>query len=396
MDDNTLESFLPALGDRVALRNYCDNNNIKQSRKLNLLDKLRKKMKLGNSSKDIEDIDEAEESGSRGKLLIGNKNACKGTRRIEFGWLHNGKQVRTKCGGGTRKLVAPKTAGYDDLIKLGKELFFPKGQSKKGSEVSFTFKIFDFQQCEMPHDITVGALYETAKLGTLRFYLATFDNEESEDSSEDPHCSDTPSEQDYDCYITGATSLSSDDEVQFGPVEGPENRSDETLPIDAPQEEIPSQSSEVAPLVTHENSTSKVLRVRRVNILHDMVEQFKDASVVEANLSFIFVDECGVDASGVARDAFSGFWEAFFLNCADGEIEYVPALQPEYGKEEWEAVGRILLKGFQGHGFFPVKLSLAFVVCLLHGEYEVTPDMLIESFLRYVVLLPVKHIEWCC
>lgn len=139
-------------------------------------------------------------------------------------------------------------------------------------------------------------------------------------------------------------------------------------------------------MIIPQESAPKVLRLCRVNIIHDMVEQFKDASVVEANLSIFFVDECGIDASGVARDAYSGFWEAFFLNCADGETEYVPALQPEYGKEEWEAVGRILLKGYKDHGFFPVKLSLAFVVCLLHGECEVTPDMLIESFLRYVLL----------
>ncbi|KAK7157035.1 hypothetical protein R3I94_006940 [Phoxinus phoxinus] len=290
--------------------------------------------------------------------------------------MHNGKQVRTKCGGGTRKLAVPKTAGYDDLIQLGKE--------KNGPEVSFSFKIYDFQECEMPHDITVGGLYESVKLGVLRFYLVTLDLEKSEAASEDLQSSDTPSEQNDDCYTADETYLSSDDEIQFGPVEDPEYNSDDTLSIDEPQEEIPSQSREVAHLVTHEDSAPKMLRLHRVNIIHDMVEQFKDASVVEARLSVIFVDECGIDASGVARDAFSGFWEAFFLNCADGEIECVPALKPEYGKEEWEAVGRILLKGYQDHGFFPVKLSLAFVVCLLHGENKVTPDMLIESFVRFV------------
>ncbi|KAK7157036.1 hypothetical protein R3I94_006940 [Phoxinus phoxinus] len=377
MDDNTLERFLPALGDRVALRHYCGNgNHVKQTRKQNLLEKLRKKIKLGHVSNFSEDAGENEECGSTRKSLIGNKNACKDKRRVELGWMHNGKQVRTKCGGGTRKLAVPKTAGYDDLIQLGKE--------KNGPEVSFSFKIYDFQECEMPHDITVGGLYESVKLGVLRFYLVTLDLEKSEAASEDLQSSDTPSEQNDDCYTADETYLSSDDEIQFGPVEDPEYNSDDTLSIDEPQEEIPSQSREVAHLVTHEDSAPKMLRLHRVNIIHDMVEQFKDASVVEARLSVIFVDECGIDASGVARDAFSGFWEAFFLNCADGEIECVPALKPEYGKEEWEAVGRILLKGYQDHGFFPVKLSLAFVVCLLHGENKVTPDMLIESFVRFV------------
>lgn len=65
-----------------------------------------------------------------------------------------------------------------------------------------------------------------------------------------------------------------------------------------------------------------------------------------------------------------------------GEVELVPALQPEYGREEWEAIGRILLKGYKDHGFFPIKLSLAFTVCLIFGENKVTTEMLIESFLR--------------
>lgn len=142
-------------------------------------------MKLTKNSNVSEDTSDEEESVNRRKLLMGNKNACKDTRRIEFGWLHNRKQVRVRCGGGTRKVTVKKNAGYDDLIKLGKELFFPKGQSKKGPEANFTFKIYDFQECEMPRDVTVGDLYESAKLGVLRFYLATLDLEESDASSED-------------------------------------------------------------------------------------------------------------------------------------------------------------------------------------------------------------------
>ncbi|KTG34398.1 hypothetical protein cypCar_00035369 [Cyprinus carpio] len=304
----------------------------------------------------------------------------------------------------------------------------------------------------MAHDITVGGLYESVKLEILRFYLVSLGLEESEASLEDLETSDTPSEQQHDdCYITGETYLSSDDEIQFGPVEDPDYTSDDTLSIDAlqeeipsqsrdvthvvthqeeipfqsrdvkhvvthqeeipsqsrdvthvvthqeeipsqsrdvthvvtHQEEIPSQSRDVTHVVTHQDSAPKVLRLHRVNIIHDMIEQFKDASFVETRLSVLFVDECGIDASGVARDAYSSFWEAFFLNCADGETDCAPALRPEYGKEEWEVVGRILLKGYQDHGFFPVKLSLAFAVCLFHGENKVTPDMLIESFLRF-------------
>ncbi len=47
---------------------------------------------------------------------------------------------------------------------------------------------------EMPHDVTVGELYESVKLGILRFYLVSFDLEESEAFSEDLQTSDKPSE----------------------------------------------------------------------------------------------------------------------------------------------------------------------------------------------------------
>lgn len=399
MDEKTLERFLPALGDRIALRNYCGNGNqARESRKLNLLEKLRKKMKLRNPSRSsLDDSGEEEERAFRKVPLHGNKNASKDTRRIELGWIHNKKQVRTRCGGGTRKVLVKKTDGYEDLIKLGKELFFPEGQSKKGPLANFIFQIYDFQESEMPHDVNIGQLYESVKLGVLRFYLVTVDREESEASSEDVESPDAPPESNDDCYITSMTSLSSDDEIQFGPVDDPNYGSKDTLPVDETQADISFLSPDEAHVEAFETDISrpspeeahaqqgvaqKALRLHRVNIVADMVEQFKDASLMDTNLSVTFVNESGIDASGVARDAYSCFWESLFVNCADGEEEYVPALQPEYGREEWEAIGRILLKAYKDHGFFPIKLSLAFTVCLIHGENQVSTEMLIESFLR--------------
>lgn len=130
MDDDTLERFLPALGDRVALRHFCSNSNhVKQSRKLNLLDRLRKKMKLGNPSSFAEDSSEEEESHIRKRLWLEIKMLLK----TQDGLSWDGYTTESKCGGGTRKLVVLKTAGYDDLIKLGMELFFPCRYVKKRS-----------------------------------------------------------------------------------------------------------------------------------------------------------------------------------------------------------------------------------------------------------------------
>ncbi|MGH0170085.1 UNVERIFIED_CONTAM: hypothetical protein FKN15_070349 [Acipenser sinensis] len=115
-----------------------------------------------------------------------------------------------------------------------------------------------------------------------------------------------------------------------------------------------------------------------------MLGEFKDSNILNASLTIEFVDEAGSDVSGISRDAYSAFWEAFFQNCAEGEYEHVPALYPEYGKAEWEAVGRILLKGYLDQSYFPIQLSLAFAVGLVYGESEITPGILMASFLRYI------------
>ena len=77
-------------------------------------------------------------------------------------------------------------------------------------------------------------------------------------------------------------------------------------------------------------------------------------------------------------------WKAFMERSAKGEAEWVPSVQPHYQKPEWQAVGRILLKGFHDVQVFPLQLSKAFVIVLLFGEEEVSPDNLIESFMSYI------------
>ncbi|MGH0186288.1 UNVERIFIED_CONTAM: hypothetical protein FKN15_038736 [Acipenser sinensis] len=123
------------------------------------------------------------------------------------------------------------------------------------------------------------------------------------------------------------------------------------------------QPAQLSP--TQQNADVRILTLRRVIILQDMLGEFKDSNILNASLTIEFVDEAGSDVSGISRDAYSAFWEAFFQNCAEGEYERVPALYPEYGKEEWEAVGRILLKGYLDQSYFPIQLSLAFAVGLV-------------------------------
>ncbi|KAI7790045.1 hypothetical protein IRJ41_001849 [Triplophysa rosa] len=148
--------------------------------------------------------------GNEDEPQTSNKKAsCKAKckRNIEIGWLHkeNGiiKQVRTRQGGGTRKIQVNVQAGYDDLLKEGKALFFNNGTSTKGHESEFDFEVWDFKQNPLPKDLSVGVIYETVKLPMMSFYITTCPKRNmTEESTDEP-------DQDSDAFDSD---LSKDDD----------------------------------------------------------------------------------------------------------------------------------------------------------------------------------------
>ena len=141
------------------------------------------------SKRKWKDIDD--NCGSPGRMhLRGNANAAKETRRIELGWMDyenstkNYKQVRKQNGGGTRHVEVSKTAQIATILKLGQDLFFPDGVSKKGPIKDFNFTVNDFREFSMG-DSNVGQLYSETKVKMLRLYLCTTQINLEEDS---PSC----------------------------------------------------------------------------------------------------------------------------------------------------------------------------------------------------------------
>lgn len=63
----------------------------------------------------------------------------------------------------------------------------------------------------------------------------------------------------------------------------------------------------------------------------------------------------------------------------------VPFVRQDYQREEWAAIGWILVKGYQGCGYFPLLMSQAFFAYLLFGESAFTGPILIQSFQHYVL-----------
>ena len=134
------------------------------SRKRSLFEELRHKMGLDR---------EASPPTRKSARLHGNKNAMKETRLIHLGWIHDGKTVRLKTGGGTRKVMVPKSVDKLALIEESKHIF-AEGISQRGDMEMFTYDMLDYSQISMPNDITVAEIYDQTKaVGYLRFYFST-------------------------------------------------------------------------------------------------------------------------------------------------------------------------------------------------------------------------------
>lgn len=105
------------------MRRYClDKEKHKDnSSRMSLLEKLRKKLSTATASQDEESDQEWRPSRSA-KNPSCSKNAVKSSRKFELGWIHEGKQMRKRSGGGTRTLDESKKATKADILSHAKEL----------------------------------------------------------------------------------------------------------------------------------------------------------------------------------------------------------------------------------------------------------------------------------
>ena len=118
--------------------------------------------------------------------------------------------------------------------------------------------------------------------------------------------------------------------------------------------------------------------------MKDMISLFKDKAVVDIAFNVVMInsfgkEEDGLDNSDVFLDALSAFWNSFYDSCTNGEDERVPVIRHDLQVAEWEAMARIIVKGYRKVGFFPIKLGKAFTTAFLFGEEAV--NLLLESFL---------------
>ena len=116
----------------------------------------------------------------------------------------------------------------------------------------------------------------------------------------------------------------------------------------------------------------RIIQVHRLNIKKDLIDLFRDPLIMSQDIEIIVIDARGVEevgrGVGLLRDVFSLFWKETYDSLFVGENERVPFVRHDYQRDEWVAVGRILVKGYLTCQYLPVLLSQTFLACLFWGN----------------------------
>ncbi|XP_061576483.1 uncharacterized protein LOC133442491 [Cololabis saira] len=437
MEDVQLAKYLPSYGDRIALFNFCKHQTYSMKRKQGLFEKLREKLQLRKENQTREEEPETSNKTKKAK-------AKTSTRNIEIGWVHTDgkitKQIRAKQGGGTRKISVNIQSGYHEILKQGKSLFFPDGESSKGHESDFEFDVWDFKQNPFPKDVSIDMIYDTVKLPLLRFYVSTQpksvlseesdyhnlsnadcvsepDNEQSvdqnyqQDSKDEPHdflpeVFIVSEEVLTDSSVTRETPASSSQETVALVISDPmafsvdknyailQDDSDPEIIFGA-QQTVNDDFSDLSDTLIYEPDElpenplnilpETILVLHHSNSFIEMIDAFSDPEILNKTLKVRrLLPDNSVEkgsGSGVIRDVYSSFWAEFYERCTLGTTLKVPFLRHDFCAATWKAIGRILLKGFQDCKYLPIKLAPPFLEEMLYGAVH---SDLKTSFLQFV------------
>lgn len=92
-------------------------------------------------------------------------------------------------------------------------------------------------------------------------------------------------------------------------------------------------------------------------------------------------EELGQDEGGVLRDCLSEFWEEFYEQCTLGTSFKVPFLRHDFGKQQWQSIGRIIAYGWQKENYLPVKIA---PVILEQATFGKVKSNLLDNFMKYI------------
>ncbi|KAL3887050.1 hypothetical protein ACJMK2_027006 [Sinanodonta woodiana] len=130
----------------------------------------------------------------------------------------------------------------------------------------------------------------------------------------------------------------------------------------------------------------QMLRVRRRQIVTDVLSCFEDSSTGTHRIFTSFVDEDGVDGGGVTRDMLTVFWNEVKERYFYGNEAFVPHLRPERlsEKKDFVTLGRILSLSTATLRSIPLQICRSTLMVVIYDTCDVNPDILLEDFLLFL------------
>ncbi|KAM9840519.1 uncharacterized protein ACBR49_015898 [Aulostomus maculatus] len=396
MTDSDLAKFIPKIGDRVSTVAFCRQAAILQqahTRRASILSRLQERLT------EAEGLPSNKKSSSK---LAGNTNAKRKMRRIEVGWMdfdereQRYRQVKSVNGGGTNHISIGKVATVADIQVMAEKMFFPNGYSKKNKSLSQYSTHMESSQTHVDLFNTVEELYERSKVKILRLYLCTkkrtgqppsvggqdyltglqpalIDLTNNEQNSAFPHLLGEESQNQHGINDGASTSEDLDDTSPL------DEGSDAAIKMESDSLEITVDESLCA------ESSSCPLIVRRAHCLWDLISAFRNPDIIEKELNVKMCSPDGVleEGEGIAvlHECLTEFWMDFYESCTLGAEGKVPFIRHDFQHEEWQAVARMFVVGWNQAGYFPVKLAIPFLEEALYGS---TTSSFKDSLLLYV------------
>jgi hypothetical protein len=134
------------------------------------------------------------------------------------------------------------------------------------------------------------------------------------------------------------------------------------------------------------HKSALICSMNRSKVFNRMMELFGDPCSSD-KFPFIvrFEGEMGVDTGGLAREAFSIFWEEACAKYFDGPCVVTPLIHAGQQSLPLEVLGRVLSYGYISSGFLPVKISFPTLAAILVSSFsEITAEMFLQSFKDYL------------
>lgn len=130
------------------------------------------------------------------------------------------------------------------------------------------------------------------------------------------------------------------------------------------------------------NTTKRTILLNRQDVFGKLMYLYgKDRNLLSYQIKVLLEDESGV-GDGVTREVYSIFIEHLLQVAYEGREEFSPIILAEFGKEEYDVVGKILYHFFINFALFPVQFCEVSLQNAFIGQYS--ENTLIGSLLKFI------------